>query len=98
MELAVFDQEELYAANNRLPLERCSRDLRGPRLRNALGLVTVAWVFGSVWQTATAGAPLTLFATSLRASQFQFGLLSALPFIASLVSMPASLLIERTGL
>ena len=66
-------------------------------LRRSLGLVTVAWVFGSVWVTATAGAPLTLYAQSLHASEFQFGLLSALPFIASLISMPASALIERTG-
>jgi MFS family permease len=66
-------------------------------LRRALSLVTLAWVFGSVWATATAGAPLTIFAQSLRASEFQFGLLSALPFLASLVSMPACALIERTG-
>ena len=31
------------------------------------------------------------------ASPFQFGVLAALPFIASLLSLPASLLIERTG-
>src|SRR3954468_13666713 len=50
--------------------------------RRALSLVTVAWVFGSVWATATGGAPLTLFAQTLHASEFQFGLLSALPFIS----------------
>src|SRR5690349_7823565 len=84
-------------ANESLPLEQAAPELRGRELRNALGTVTLAWIFGSVWATATAGAPLTLFATSLRASSFQFGLLSALPFIASLISMPSSLLIERTG-
>jgi len=72
-------------------------EVRGPELRKALGLITLAWVFGSVWITATAGAPLALFAKALRASNFEFGVLSALPFMASLLSVPASLLIERTG-
>ena len=72
-------------------------EVRGAPLRRALGIVTVAWVFGSVWVTATAGAPLAIYARSLNASEFQFGLLSALPFIASLISMPASVLTERTG-
>jgi MFS family permease len=72
-------------------------DVRGPQLRRTLALVTVAWMFGSVWLTATSGAPLTLFARGLRASEFEFGLLSALPFIASLLSLPASLVIDRTG-
>jgi len=71
--------------------------LRGPDLRRALFLTTLAWVFGSVWLTATSGAPLTLFAKGLGASNFQIGLLAALPFIASLASLPASLLIDRTG-
>src|SRR5436309_11748817 len=69
----------------------------GSALRRTLGLVTLGWMFGSVWVTATSGAPLTLFSKALSASPFQYGVLSALPFIASLVSMPASLLIERTG-
>src|SRR3954452_18332481 len=66
-------------------------------VRRSLGIVTLGCVFGSVWMNSTSGAPLTLFAKGLGATPFQFGLLSALPFIASLVSMPASLLIERTG-
>lgn len=69
----------------------------GPALRRSLGIVTLGWVFGSVWMNSTGGAPLTLFAKGLGATPFQYGLLAALPFIASLVSMPASLLIERTG-
>jgi MFS family permease len=71
--------------------------LRGQPLRNALGFVTVSWVFGSVWATAIGGAPFSLFARDLGASAFQIGVLAALPFIASLVSMPASLITERTG-
>jgi MFS family permease len=73
-------------------------ELRGLPLRRALSLATIAWIFGSVWMTAVAGTPQTNVARELHASEFQFGLLSALPFIASLLSLPASMLIERTGL
>lgn len=66
-------------------------------LRRQLSMVTVGWIFGAVWMTATSGAPITLFAQGLGATPFQFGLLAALPFLASLVSMPGSLLSERTG-
>ena len=65
--------------------------------RRSLSLVTVAWVFGAVWVTATAGAPLTRFAAGLGLSDFGFGLLAAAPFVASLLSLPAALLIDRTG-
>ena len=59
--------------------------------------VTVAWMFGAVWLASTSGAPLTLFAEKLGASEFQFGLLAALPFLASLLSLPASVYTERSG-
>src|SRR5579884_2458213 len=68
----------------------------GP-LRRTLGVVTLAWMFGSVWSAITTSAPLTLFARGLGASNFEFGLLTALPFIASLASLPGSLLAEGTG-
>ena len=62
-----------------------------------MGLVTLAWVFGSVFVTATGGATFTIFATRVGLSPFQFGLLAAAPYVASLASLPASLLIDRTG-
>lgn len=70
---------------------------QGSQLRRALSLVTLAWIFGSVWTVAISGTPLTLFARGLNASNFQLGVLAAIPFIASFASLPASLLIERTG-
>lgn len=66
-------------------------------LRTQLGVITLAWIFGSVWSTTTTGSALTVFAKSLGASNFQFGLLAALPFVASLLSVPGSMLIECTG-
>src|SRR3954449_8875399 len=70
---------------------------RNTPLRNTLEIVTLSWVFGSVWQTTVTGAPLTRFAAELHASPWQFGLLTAMPFIGSLLSLPASLLIGRPG-
>ena len=72
-------------------------ELRGQPLRRAMNFVTVSWVFGAVWATAIGGAPFTIFARDLGASAFQIGVLAALPFLASLASMPASILTERTG-
>ena len=60
-------------------------------------LVTGAWLLGSVWATATAGAPLTELARVLGASPLTFGVIAALPFIASLAALPASVLTERIG-
>ena len=65
--------------------------------RRSMGLITLGWIFGSVWLTATTGSPTTVFLKELGASPFQFGLVAALPFVASLLSLPASLLIECTG-
>lgn len=70
---------------------------RDSHVRRSLEFVTLAWVFGAVWQTAIGGSPTTQFLKGLGASNFQFGLFAALPFVASLISLPASLWVERTG-
>jgi MFS family permease len=67
-------------------------------LRRILGTVTLAWTFGSVWSMTSTGEPLTLFAQKLGASNFQFGLLTALPYLAALLSVAGSLLVDWTGL
>jgi MFS family permease len=66
-------------------------------LRRSLTMITVAWMLGSVWATATSGAPLTRFATSLGCSNFQFGVLTAMPYLASLLALPAGPLIASAG-
>lgn len=65
--------------------------------RRAMGWVTLAWMFGAVWINTLAGAPLTVFATQLGATNFEFGLLAAMPFLAALLSLPASVLTDRSG-
>jgi MFS family permease len=82
-------------AHAALPLQPA--EISGAALRRAVTLVTAAWVFGSVFVNLTSGAPLTLFATHLGATNFEFGLLTAIPFLTSLLSLPASLLTERLG-
>lgn len=72
-------------------------EVRGHRLRRSLRCATWAWVFGSIWFSVISGSPLTNYARALKSSEFQFGLLAALPFLASLLSLPASALIESTG-
>jgi MFS family permease len=66
-------------------------------LRRSLNIITWGWIFGAAWQAITTGTPLTVFAQALHASPFQFGVLTALPYLASLVSLPSSLLIDGTG-
>lgn len=62
-----------------------------------MGLITLGWIFGSVWNTAVTGSPLTIFMKELGGTPLQFGLLAAMPFVASLLSVPASLVVESTG-
>lgn len=70
---------------------------RGKELRRTLKFVTVAWFFGAVWFAVLSGAPITLFAKSLGATNFEFGLLAAWPYLAPLISPPSSMLIDKTG-
>jgi len=73
------------------------RPVRGAVLRRSLAAGTLAWMFGNVWFAAISGSAFTLFVKGMAASPFQFGLLTSLQYLAALVSIPASLLIERSG-
>ncbi|MCE5279336.1 MAG: MFS transporter [Planctomycetaceae bacterium] len=72
--------------------------VRGPELRTALRTVTAAWMFGTVWMVCVTGSRVTLFCRALGFTDFDFGLLAGLPFLATLGNLIAALLIERTGL
>ena len=72
-------------------------ELRGQPLRRAMSTVTLAWFFGAIWLSATSGTPTTNYASALGASNFQFGVLAALPFVASFLAIPGTFLIEATG-
>lgn len=66
-------------------------------VRRQLAFVTVAWMFGAIWFNVTQGATMTAFAKGLGATPFQFGLLAAMPYVAAMLSVPGSLLVEWTG-
>lgn len=65
--------------------------------RQVLQRILVAWLFGAAWQSMTTGAALTQFAKSVKLSEFGFGLLAAIPFMAAFAQLPSSFFIERYG-
>jgi MFS family permease len=66
-------------------------------LRAVLRRILVAWFFGAAWMSLTTGAVLTRFAKSIGLSEFGFGVLAAIPFLAALAQLPASYMLERIG-
>jgi len=60
-------------------------------------LVTLAWAFGAMWMQITCGAALTRYAKVLAMPAFGFGLLAAMPYVGSLMQLPASFIMERYG-
>lgn len=72
--------------------------LRGVELRKALRLTTIAWMYGVVWQSFTTGSHVKIFAQMLGFTDRAFGVLTAVPFIATFGQLLAALMIERSGL
>ena len=72
--------------------------VRGPELRRSLRLVTVSWMFGIVWMSIIAGSRVNIFGRMIGFKDFHFGMLSAVPFIATFGQIVAAILVERTGL
>ena len=68
-----------------------------PSLRRSLRLCTVAVVFGGFWWFIVGGAALTQYAKALGLSDAGFGILAAMPFIGTLMQIPASYFVERFG-
>ncbi|MBI5726071.1 MAG: MFS transporter [Planctomycetes bacterium] len=68
-------------------------------LRKSLRIVTIAWMFGVVWLTCCAsGDQIRAFCKAVGFSDWHFGVLGALPFLATFGQLFASLIIENTGL
>ncbi|HUT60456.1 MAG TPA: MFS transporter [Phycisphaerae bacterium] len=72
--------------------------VRRHELRRSLRLTTVAWMLGVVWMACVMGSQVNLYARMLGFSDFEFGVLGALPFVGTLGQLVAAVLIERTGL
>ena len=74
-----------------------AQDKTVSRLRVDLRKVTVAWLFGSIFFATLGSVVMVRFATVLELGNFGFAVLSALPHVATLLSLPSSVLIDRTG-
>jgi len=72
--------------------------VRGVHLRHALRRITVGWMFGVAWLAASGGSHFKILADLVGFNDLAFGILAAMPFVATLGQVLASVLIERTGL
>jgi len=72
--------------------------VRKTELRRSMRLVTTAWGFGIVWMTCISGSWMNSFRRMLGFNDFHFGLMQALPFVATLGNLAATIIIERSGL
>ena len=71
--------------------------VRGQELRRSLRLVTMAWMWGVVWQTTLSGDQMRAFAQMIGFDNFAFGLMGAIPFLATFAQLPSAILVERIG-
>ncbi len=67
-------------------------------LRSSMRTVTAAWMFGIVWMAFVSGSQMVVFGRLLGFSDYDFGILAAIPFAATFAQLVASMIIERTGL
>lgn len=78
---------------NELPALSIRRD----ELRRSLRVVTVAWMYGCVWMSCVSGSHVKVFASMFGFTNLDFGVMTALPYIATFGQLLASVIIERTG-
>lgn len=72
--------------------------IRGKELRSSLHAVTLGWVFGSMWMIGIGGATISNFAKLTDWGDFHWGVYQAIGFLAMLAQLPASYIVEATGL
>ena len=71
--------------------------IRRRNLRVHLRTVTMAWMMGVVWMCAIGGSHVKSFARMLGFNDLAFGFMAAMPFLATIGQIPATLIVERTG-
>ncbi len=67
--------------------------VRRKDLRKSLRTVTVAWMYGVVWMSCVSGSHVNTFARKLGFDDFAFGLMTAIPFVATFGQLLATVLI-----
>lgn len=71
--------------------------VRRDELRQSLRTTTIAWMYGVVWFSIITGDQMRCFAKMLGFNDFWFGVLGAVPFLATIGQLNAALIIERVG-
>ncbi len=72
--------------------------IRGDNLRWCLRRITMAWAVGTVWVTVAMGPCMERYAALIGGGNFTLGLIAAIPSMAAILQLWATVLIERTGL
>ena len=68
---------------------------RRARLRGDLRAVTLSWSLGYFWLFVITGAAMNKFARGVGMPDYGFGILAAMPHLATLFQLPGSYLVER---
>jgi len=71
--------------------------VRKAELRRSMRRVTAAWALGIIWMTCTGGSWMNSFQVMLGFSNIHFGLMTALPSLATAANLVAVVYVERTG-
>jgi MFS family permease len=71
--------------------------IRGRELRGALRIVTMAWMFGTVWMVCAGGTAVLNLGYLAGFTDFHWGVWTAVGFAATLAQLPGSYHVERTG-
>ncbi len=72
--------------------------VRRKDLRSALRIVTAGYMLFTLFFACTSGSHVRIFLIMLGFDDLTFGLLSAIPFVATFVQLAAAILIEKRGL
>ena len=67
-----------------------------PEIRRSIAMMVMGNIFGNLFGVITTGSALTGFARDLGANDLIFGVLSGIPLAASLMQIPAAILVSRT--
>ena len=67
-----------------------------PEIRNSLRFVILGNLCGNIFGTITTGSTLTGYAGMLGANDFIFGVLTAIPFLGTIMQVPAAYIVSKT--
>ena len=67
-----------------------------PEIRNSLRFVILGNLCGNIFGTITTGSTLTGYAGMLGANDFIFGVLTSIPFLGTIMQIPAAYIVSKT--